>query len=71
MSSDSERRDGGKLQLALDLAAAGREMYRLTLERQHPQATAAEIDARMRSWIEERPMDAEGVVRRFPTHIPE
>jgi len=44
---------------ALDLFAAGLEMMRQTLRRQHPQAEEEEIERWLADWLRERP-GAEG-----------
>ncbi len=48
--------------LALDLMEAGIDMKRLQLRRAHPEETDAQIGARLRAWLLDRPMDAPGRV---------
>jgi Rv0078B-related antitoxin len=66
VSTDAARLDRAKLRLALDMAVAGREMARLALQRRYPGESEEKIDARFRAWLDARPMDADGIVKRFP-----
>lgn len=60
-----------RLRLALDLFQAGEEMMRQTLRRQHPELSAAEVEARLVEWLQERPGaefgDAPGIPRSWPS----
>jgi Rv0078B-related antitoxin len=49
-----------KLRVALDLQRFGIVMMRQNFIRRHPGESEAEIDARFRSWLRDRPMDAPG-----------
>jgi Rv0078B-related antitoxin len=44
-----------RLRLALDLFEAGEELMRQQLRRKHPALTTAEIEARLLTWLLERP----------------
>ena len=57
-----------RLNLALDLFDAGVDLQRQRLRRAHPDESAAEIEARVRSWLllEGEPGDADGVVVSWP-----
>jgi hypothetical protein len=44
-----------RLKLALDLFATGEEMMRQRLRRDHPGLSDAQIEARLRQWLQERP----------------
>ena len=64
LSKAPARSDSDRLETALDLAEAGIAMRRAQLEREHPDASVEEIDARLLAWLRERPGapggDAEG-----------
>jgi len=53
------------LLLALEMAEAGIAMVRSRLRREHPGESEAEIDARLGRWLEDRPPDSPGRVRRL------
>ncbi len=57
-----------RLHLALDLFDAGVDLQRQRLRRAHPNESAEEIEARVRSWLlqEGEPGDADGVVVSWP-----
>ncbi|MPZ65254.1 MAG: hypothetical protein GEU83_06950 [Pseudonocardiaceae bacterium] len=44
-----------RLRTALDLYEVGERMYRTRLRRIRPEASAAEIDAEIRTWLGHRP----------------
>ena len=44
-----------RLRVALEMADAGIEMMRLSLRRQHPEATPEAVDALLREWLHHRP----------------
>jgi hypothetical protein len=45
----------GRLRTALDLYEVGERMHRMRLRRIRPQASAAEIEAEIRTWLGHRP----------------
>jgi hypothetical protein len=47
--------DGAKLRLAFELAEAGEAMMRQSLRRRFPGESEAEIEGRVRAWLQERP----------------
>jgi hypothetical protein len=49
-----------RLRLALELFDAGEDMMRQTLRRRFPDATDAEIQARLDRWLHERPGAEDG-----------
>ena len=59
-----------RLRLALELFAAGEEMMRQKLRREHPEAGDDEIETRLLAWLHERPGaeggDAVGRVGTWP-----
>lgn len=59
-----------RFQLALDLHDLGERMLRQRLRRKHPQATEAELDAKVAAWLAHRPGaehgDAEGTPLVWP-----
>jgi hypothetical protein len=59
-----------RLRLAFDLFEAGVEMKRQALRREHPDWTEAEVQARLKEWLRERPGaefgDAEGRPGSWP-----
>lgn len=50
-------------QVAVELAEVGVRMMRQRLRRLDPAASEQEIDARLTSWLHDRPLDAPGVLR--------
>ena len=64
ISKEAELSRADKLQMALELADAGIAMRRAQLEREHPEASPAEIDTLLSAWLQHRPGaehgDAEG-----------
>ena len=44
-----------RLRLALELFETGEAMMRERLRREHPELSAAEIEARLLAWLRERP----------------
>ena len=67
--TDADRLAGKRLRSAFDLYAAALDIQRVNLRRRHPEATAAELEQRLRMWLLERPGaplgDCDGVeVRR-------
>jgi hypothetical protein len=59
-----------RFQLTLALFELGEAMLRQRVRRQHPQATEADIDARVTEWLQRRPGaeggDCPGRVRPWP-----
>jgi Rv0078B-related antitoxin len=49
-----------KLYLTLELHDAGVDMMRQNLRRRYPEATSEDIEAKLGTWLRERPMDAPG-----------
>lgn len=45
---------------ALDMAQAGIDLYRQRMRREHPGATAEEIEELVQDWLAGRPADARG-----------
>jgi hypothetical protein len=70
MAAQSHDRLAEKLRLTLDLYEAGEDMVRAKLRRQHPDASAEEIEAMIERWLMERPGaelgDALGHPRPWP-----
>jgi hypothetical protein len=64
MASDLKEMAAKRVRMAFDLQAAGLEMMRQNLRRRYPDATEAEITARLNEWLSNRPPDAPG--RRVP-----
>jgi hypothetical protein len=62
----------GRVRLALELYAAGEEMMRQRLRREHPDASHEEIETMLASWLSERPGadhgDADGRPAAWPRH---
>jgi len=57
----------GRLRAAIELAETGVEMKRQNLRRAYPTETAEEIDARLKAWLGDRPLDApRRVIRLSP-----
>jgi len=54
-----------RLILALELADAGIALMRARLRREHPDESEAQITERLRRWLDDRPLDTPGRVRRF------
>jgi len=55
------------LRAAIALAEPGVEMKRQNLRRAYPTETAEEIDARLKAWLGDRPLDApRRVIRLSP-----
>jgi len=52
---------------AVAMADTGIRLMRQNLRRQDVAATEEEIDARLARWLQDRPMDAPGRVRSFPS----
>jgi len=52
---------------AIVMADTGIRLMRQNLRRQDCAATDDEIDARLARWLRDRPMDAPGQVRSFPS----
>lgn len=48
-----------RMQQAMDLFEAGVEIMRQNLRRWHPEASAAEIEARLTAWLQKRPYQPE------------
>jgi hypothetical protein len=44
-----------RLRTAFDLFVAGERMMRQNIKRRHPEASAREIDRRLRAWMSQRP----------------
>ena len=61
---------GEKLRTALEMFGLGESMMRQNLRRADPNASEAEIEAKLSAWLSGRPGaedgDAPGRVRRFP-----
>ncbi len=59
MSSESvptaRKKAGARLRMALDLFETGMEMMRRKLRRDHPDLADHEVEARLESWLQERP----------------
>jgi hypothetical protein len=59
MSSESvstaREKAAARLRMALDLFETGVEMMRQKLRRDHPDLADHEVEARLRSWLRERP----------------
>ena len=55
MSESSDRLAAERLRLALDMFATGEALMRQKLRREHPDATDAEIEGRLTTWLQERP----------------
>src|SRR5262245_3325911 len=55
MSQPAEQLAAERLRLAFDLFATGEAPMRQGLRREHPDATDAEIEARLIAWLQERP----------------
>jgi hypothetical protein len=55
MPAESSAHAAERLRLALEMFGTGEAMMRQTLRRQHPDATDAEIEARLIAWLQERP----------------
>ena len=53
-----------RFKAAAAMADTGVRLMRQTLRRRDPDASDAEIDARLTDWLRERPMDAPGRVLR-------
>ena len=77
MNEQERNAVSARLELALELFAAGLEMRKQQLRRNHPLATADEIEARLRAWLAERPGaeigDAQGKpgdISRFASPTP-
>jgi hypothetical protein len=60
------------LRVAFDLADAGTDMMRLSLQRRHPGASEEEIEATLRDWLHDRPGAEHGDAwgRPVPERIP-
>jgi len=54
MTDEEARGAAHRLLLACDMFEFGREMMRQNLERRHPTATEAEIDAMLVEWVRRR-----------------
>jgi len=52
-----------RFQAALDLAETGVRLMRQNFRRRHPEVSEGDIDAMLRAWLRDRPMDAPGRVR--------
>jgi hypothetical protein len=52
-----------RFEATLRLAEEGIALMRQNLRRRHPDATEAEIDAKLDEWLLDRPFDAPGRVR--------
>lgn len=57
-----------RLRLALDMFSTGVAMMRATLGRRYPQATEAEIEARLSAWLQQRPGAEQGDAIGTPSH---
>ena len=56
MSSENGRAEAtARLRMALGMFETGVEMMRQKLRREHPDLTDHEIEARVRTWLQERP----------------
>jgi hypothetical protein len=57
-----ERREAAarRLRLALEMFGLGESMMRQNLRRAHPEATDAEIEARLTAWLQTRPGAEDG-----------
>jgi len=55
--------EASRFQAALSMADLGVRLMRQTLRRRDPDASDAEIDARLGRWLTGRPLDAVGRVR--------
>ncbi|MBA2497144.1 MAG: hypothetical protein H0V33_08645 [Acidimicrobiia bacterium] len=56
-----------RFQAALHLAETGVRLMRQNFRRRHPGASDSDIDALLRSWLRDRPMDAPGRVVPNPS----
>jgi hypothetical protein len=70
MEQERRERMSERFRLALALFDFAQAMYRHRLRRDHPDATDAEIDRRIASWLQKRPGaelgDCPGPARRWP-----
>ncbi|MEO6629358.1 MAG: hypothetical protein ABIP03_12415 [Aquihabitans sp.] len=55
-----------RFRIAAELADTGVALMRQNLRRRHPEATTLQIDALLREWLLDRPMDAPGSLRPLP-----
>jgi hypothetical protein len=60
MVDDSPGAKAARLRAAFELCALAESMRRAQLSRQHPEATAEEIEALLISWLETRPGAEDG-----------
>ncbi len=51
---------GQRLELALELAELGAEMYAAKLRRENPQLSAADVEERLVAWFQSRPGAEDG-----------
>lgn len=59
----AETPEAARFRAALAMADLGVQLMRQTLRRRHPDVSEAEVDARLRRWLVERPPDAPGRLR--------
>jgi len=64
-----EERDAAqrRLRLALELFAAGEDVKRAQLRRQHPEASDEEVERLLVAWLRDKPLTHPG--RRLPLNI--
>jgi hypothetical protein len=60
VSDESPEVLAARLRTALDLCALGESMRRAQLRREHPDASDAELEAKLITWLETRPGAEDG-----------
>lgn len=60
MKDQSHKARSERLQIALDLADSGIQMYRHKLRRSYPGESDDQIDDRLKEWLLDRPPDSPG-----------
>lgn len=55
-----DEKEAKNLRLALELYAAGEELKRQSLKREHPDSTADEIEVMLVDWLRDRPGAPDG-----------
>jgi len=68
--SDADRIAATRLRTAFDLFVAGVRMMRQNLKRRHPDASAPEIETRLRNWMRQRPGAENGDAAGRPIEWP-
>jgi Rv0078B-related antitoxin len=67
---DEARKTAERLRLALDMFGLGEDLMRQKLRREHPGATADEVESMLRAWLQTRPGaehgDCPGRLRSIP-----